>query len=162
MNKAYTWNEKTGLDFCRELPQWNLLTRSNLRFLKGDTSEEPDKFDPSHYFKLNALSEVDKTGQFPSDWHRPYSLGIRLYNPKNASGTWGWTYWTHWEKLPVKPNLTQGNKMGVSMRLTNFGRKPLDFNLMLLYGNTSASVGTYTVEPWQYVFVSELVTLQTT
>ncbi|WLW38775.1 hypothetical protein 135ceduo_00035 [Lactococcus phage STA135] len=162
MNKAYTWNEKTGLDFCRELPQWNLLTRSNLRFLKGDTSEEPDKFDPSHYFKLNALSEVDKTGQFPSDWHRPYSLGIRLYNPKNASGTWGWTYWTHWEKLPVKPNLTQGNKMGVSMRLTNFGRKPLDFNLKLLYGNTSASVGTYTVEPWQYVFVSELVTLQTT
>ena len=162
MNKAYTWNEKTGLDFCKELPQWNLLTRSNLRFLTGDTSEDPDKFDPSHYFKLNALSEVDRTSQFPSDWHRPYSLGIRLYNPKNASGTWGWTYWTHWEKLPVKPNLTQGKKMGVSMRLANFGRKPLDFNLKLLYGNTSTSVGTYKVEPWQYVFVSELVTLQTT
>lgn len=162
MNKAYTWNEKTGLDFCKELPQWNLLTRSNLRFLTGDTSEEPDKFDVGYYFKLNALSEVDRTSQFPSDWHRPYSLGIRLYNPKNASGTWGWTYWTHWEKLPVKPNLTQGKKMGVSMRLANFGREPLDFNLKLLYGNTSTSVGTYKVEPWQYVFVSELVTLQTT
>lgn len=162
MNKAYTWNEKTGLDFCKELPQWNLLTRSNLRFLTGDTSEDPDKFDPSHYFKLNDLSEVDRTSQFPNDWHRPYSLGIRLYNPKNATGKWGWTYLTHWEKLPVKPNLTQGNKIGVSMRLTNFGRKPLDFNLKLLYGNSVASVGTYTVEPWQYVFISELVTLMQT
>ena len=161
MNKAYTWNEKTGLDFCKELPQWNLLTRSNFRTLVGSAVEYPDKFDPSYYFKINALSEVDTISGNLS-WHRPYSVGIRLYNPKNATGKWGWTYLTHWEKLPVKPKLTQGKKMGVSMRLTNFGRKPLDFNLKLLYGNSVASVGTYTVKPWQYVFVSELVTLQNT
>ena len=162
MNKAYTWNEKTGLDFCRELPQWNLLTRSNLRTLVDDDVEEPESFDPSYYYKLNSLSSAVNTGQFPATWHRPYSQGIRLYNPKNATGMWGWKYWTHWEKLPVKPNLTQGNKMGVSMRLTNFGRKPLDFNLKLFYGNSVVGVGTYTVKPWEYVFVSELVTLHNT
>ena len=161
MNKAYCWNEKTGLDFCKELPQWNLLTRSNFRTLVGNSAETPDKFDPSYYFKLNALSEVNTiVGNL--DWHRPYSLGIRLYNPKNATGMWGWKYWTHWEKLPVKPNLTQGQKMGVSMRLTNFGRNPLDFTLKLFYGNSVVGVGTYTVKPWEYVFVSELVTLDNT
>ena len=161
MIKAYCWNEKTGLDFCKELPQWNLLTRSNLRTLVGNSAETPDKFDPSYYFKLNTLSEVNTiVGNL--SWHRPYSLGLRLYNPKNATGKWGWTYLTHWEKLPIKPNLTQGKKLGVSMRLTNFGTKPLDFNLKLLYGDSVASVGTYTVKPWEYVFVSELVTLQNT
>lgn len=161
MIKAYCWNEKTGLDFCKELPQWNLLTRSNFRTLVGSAVEYPNNFDPSYYFKLNNLSEVD-TISGVLNWHRPYSVGLRLYNPKNATGKWGWTYLTHWEKLPVKPNLTQGNKMGVSMRLTNFGTKPLDFNLKLLYGNSVAPVGTYTVKPWEYIFVSELVTLQNT
>lgn len=161
MNKAYCWNEKTGLDFCKELPQWNLLTRSNFRTLVGDSVETPDKFDPSYYFKLNNSSEVNTiVGNL--SWHRPYSVGLRLYNPKNASGKWGWTYLSHWEKLPVKPELTQGNILGVSMRLTNFGTKPLEFNLKLLYGDSVAPVGTYTVKPWEFVFVSELVTLQKT
>ena len=48
------------------------------------------------------------------------------------------------------------------MRLANFGRKPLDFTLKLFYGNSVVGVGTYTVEPWQYTFVSELVTLNNT
>ena len=161
MIKAYCWNEKIGLDFCKELPQWNLLTRSNFRTLVGDAVETPASFDPSYYFNLNSLSEVN-TITSNTSWHRPYSEGIRIYNPKSATGKWGWTYLTHWEKLPVKPNLKQGNKMGVSVRLTNFGTKPLDFNIKLLYGNSVAPVGTYTVKPWENVFVSELVTLQNT
>jgi hypothetical protein len=162
LNKAYCWNEKTGLDFCKELPQWNLLTRSNIRHITGDPTEEPDTFNPNYYYKINQASEAKRSHQFPNSWHRPYSLGIRLYNPKSATGKWGWTYLTRWEKLPVKPNLTQGKKIGVSIRLTNFGTKPLDFNLRLLYGNSEAPVGTYTIKPWQYIFVNELVTLQNT
>lgn len=160
--KAYCWNEKTGLDFCKELPQWNLLTRSNFRSLTSSSMEEPEKMDATRYFKLNPLSAVDTSFNFPLSWHRPYSGGIRVYNPAEATGVWGWTYLTNWDKLPVKPNLTQGNILGVSMRLTNFGRNTLDFNLKLLYGDSEASVGTFSVEPFEFVFVKELVTLQNT
>lgn len=160
--KAYCWNEKTGIDFCKELPQWNLLTRSNFRSLTFNGMEIPEQMDATRYFKLNSLSEVDKSFSFPASWHRPYSGGIKMYNPAQANGTWGWTYLTNWDKLPIKPNLTQGNILGVSMRLTNFGRNTLDFNLKLLYGNSEAFIGTFSVKPFEFVFVSKLVTLQNT
>lgn len=160
--KAYCWNEKTGLDFCKELPQWNLLTRSNFRSLSASATEYPEQMDATRYYKLNSLSAVDTSFNFPLSWHRPYSCGIKIYNPAEATGKWGWTHLTNWDKLPVKPNLTQGNILGVSMRLTNFGRNTLDFNLKLLYGNSEAYVGTFSIEPFEFVFVSELVTLQNT
>lgn len=160
--KAYCWNEKTGLDFCKELPQWNLLTRSNFRSLTSSSMEEPEKMNPTHSFKINSLSEADKSFSFPLSWHRPYSGGLKIYNPSEAVGKWGWTYLTEWDKLPVKPDLTQSNILGVSMRLTNFGRNTLDFNLKLLYGDSEALVGTFSVEPFEFVFINELVTLQST
>lgn len=160
--KAYCWNEKTGLDFCKELPQWNLLTRTNFRALSSPAGEDPETMDPAHSFKINTLSKGDKSASFPLSWHRPYSQGLRLYNPSEAVGKWGWTYLTDWAKLPVKPDLAQGNILGVSARLTNFGRNILEFNLKLLYGDSEALVGTYSVEPFEFVFVEKLVTLEST
>ena len=44
-------------------------------------------------------------------------------------------------KITSKTKSHTRAKMGVSMRLANFGRKPLDFTLKLFYGNSVVGVG---------------------
>ncbi|QGT52521.1 hypothetical protein CHPC116_000175 [Lactococcus phage CHPC116] len=163
--KAYCWNPNTGRDFTIKKPNWNIVQRCSLK------SIETIQFLPQHIYLLDGTtgSETSKRWQrkkCPDDWNRPFSYGSVITKPQGENKISGIAFCTDYERKQypslypnfVTPNLTQGQKYGLSGTLYNSGINVLEVQLKLLYGTKNELVATYQVQPNQYLDVKEIYT----
>lgn len=167
--KAYCWNPNTGRDFTIKKPNWNIVQRCSLK------SIETIQYLPQHIYLLDGTTgpETSKRWQrkkCPDDWNRPYSYGSIVTKPQGENKISGIAFCTDYERKQypslypnfIKPNLKQGQKYGLSGTLYNPGINVLEVRLKLLYGTKNELVGTYRVQPNQYLDVKEIYTLPST
>lgn len=167
--KAYCWNPNTGRDFTIKKPNWNIVQRCSLKNI------ETIQFLPQHIYLLDGTTgpETSKRWQrkkCPDDWNRPYSYGSIVTKPQGENKISGIAFCTDYERKQypslypnfVTPNLTQGQKYGLSGTLYNPGINVLEVSLKLLYGTKNEFVATYQVQPNQYLDVKEIYTLPST
>lgn len=167
--KAYCWNPNTGRDFTIKKPNWNIVQRCSLK------SIETIQYLPQHIYLLDGTTgpETSKRWQrkkCPDDWNRPYSYGSIVTKPQGENKISGIAFCTDYERKQypslypnfVTPNLKQGQKYGLSGTLYNPGINVLEVRLKLLYGTKNELVGTYRVQPNQYLDVKEIYTLPST
>ncbi|QGT53474.1 hypothetical protein KMC98_gp37 [Lactococcus phage CHPC967] len=167
--KAYCWNSNTGRDFTIKKPNWNIVQRCSLK------SIETIQLLPQHIYLLDGTtgSETSKRWQrkkCPDDWNRPFSYGSIVTKPQGENKISGIAFCTDYvrKQYPslypnfVTPNLTQGQKYGLSGTLYNSSVNVLEVRLKLLYGTKNELVGTYQVQPNQYLDVKEIYTLPST
>ncbi|QGT52728.1 hypothetical protein KMC96_gp38 [Lactococcus phage CHPC122] len=167
--KAYCWNSNTGRDFTIKKPNWNIVQRCSLK------SIETIQYLPQHIYLLDGTTgpETSKRWQrkkCPDDWNRPYSYGSIVTKPQGENKISGIAFCTDYERKQypslypnfITPNLTQGQKYGLSGTLYNSGINVLEVSLKLLYGTKNELVGTYQVQPNQYLDVKEIYTLPST
>jgi hypothetical protein len=167
--KAYCWNSNTGRDFTIKKPNWNIVQRCSLK------SIETIQYLPQHIYLLDGTtgSETSKRWQrkkCPDDWNRPFSYGSIITKPQGENKISGIAFCTDYERKQytnlypnfVTPNLTQGQKYGLSGTLYNPSVNVLEVSLKLLYGTKNELVATYQVQPNQYLDVKEIYTLPST
>lgn len=167
--KAYCWNPNTGRDFTIKKPNWNIVQRCSLK------SIETIKLLPQHIYLLDGTTGAETSNRWqrkkcPDDWNRPFSYGSIVTKPQGENKISGIAFCTDYERKQypslypnfIKPNLTQGQKYGLSGTLYNPGINVLEVRLKLLYGTKNELVGTYQVQPNQYLDVKEVYTLPST
>lgn len=167
--KAYCWNSNTGRDFTIKKPNWNIVQRCSLK------SIETIELLPQHIYLLDGTTGVETSNrwqrkQCPEDWNRPFSYGSIVTKPQGENKISGIAFCTDYERKQypslypnfVTPNLTQGQKYGLSGTLYNSSVNVLEVRLKLLYGTKNELVGTYRVQPNQYLDVKEVYTLPIT
>nr|DAL78454.1 MAG TPA: hypothetical protein [Caudoviricetes sp.] len=167
--KAYCWNSNTGRDFTIKKPNWNIVQRCSLK------SIETIALLPQHIYLLDGTtgSETSKRWQrkkCPDDWNRPFSYGSIITKPQGENKISGIAFCTDYERKQyhslypnfITPNLTQGQKYGLSGTLYNSSVNILEVRLKLLYGTKNELVATYQVQPNQYLDVKEIYTLPST
>lgn len=167
--KAYCWNSNTGRDFTIKKPNWNIVQRCSLKNI------ETIALLPQHIYLLDGTtgSETSKRWQrkkCPDDWNRPYSFGSVITKPQGENKISGIAFCTDYERKQypslypnfITPNLTRGQKYGLSGTLYNSGINVLEVSLKLLYGTKNELVATYQVQPNQYLDVKEIYTLPST
>ena len=166
---AYCWNSNTGRDFTIKKPNWNIVQRCSLK------SIETIKLLPQHIYLLDGTTGAETSNrwqrkQCPEDWNRPFSYGSIVTKPQGEDKISGIAFCTDYERKQypslypnfVTPNLTQGQKYGLSGTLYNSSVNVLEVKLKLLYGTKNELVGTYQVKPNQYLDVKEIYTLPST
>lgn len=167
--KAYCWNSNTGRDFTIKKPNWNIVQRCSLK------SIETIQYLPQHIYLLDGTtgSETSKRWQrkkCPDDWNRPFSYGSVITKPQGEDKISGIAFCTDYDRKQhtslypnfITPNLTQGQKYGLSATLYNPSVNVLEVSLKLLYGTKNELVATYQVQPNQYLNVKEIYTLPST
>lgn len=167
--KAYCWNPNTGRDFTIKKPNWNIVQRCSLK------SIETIALLPQHIYLLDGTTGSETSNRWqrkecPDDWNRPYSYGSVVTKPQGENKISGIAFCTDYERKQypslypnfVTPNLTQGQKYGLSGTLYNSGINVLEVRLKLLYGTKNELVATYQVQPNQYLDVKEIYTLPST
>ncbi|QGT52762.1 hypothetical protein KMD04_gp31 [Lactococcus phage CHPC1242] len=167
--KAYCWNSNTGRDFTIKKPNWNIVQRCSLK------SIETIELLPQHIYLLDGTTGVETSNRWqrkkcPEDWNRPFSYGSIVTKPQGENKISGIAFCTDYDRKQypslypnfVTPNLTQGQKYGLSGTLYNSGVNVLEVRLKLLYGTKNELVGTYQVQPNQYLDVKEVYTLPST
>lgn len=167
--KAYCWNSNTGRDFTIKKPNWNIVQRCSLK------SIETIELLPQHIYLLDGTTGVETSKRWqrkkcPEDWNRPFSYGSIVTKPQGENKISGIAFCTDYERKQypslypnfVTPNLTQGQKYGLSGTLYNSGINVLEVQLKLLYGTKNELVATYQVQPNQYLDVKEIYTLPST
>ena len=164
--KAYCWNSNTGRDFTIKKPNWNIVQRCSLK------SIETIQYLPQHIYLLDGTTGVETSNRWqrkkcPDDWNRPFSYGSIITKPQGENKISGIAFCTDYERKQypnlypnfVTPNLTQGQKYGLSGTLYNPSVNVLEVSLKLLYGTKNELVATYQVQPNQYLDVKEIYTL---
>ena len=164
--KAYCWNSNTGRDFTIKKPNWNIVQRCSLK------SIETIQYLPQHIYLLDGTTGVETSKRWqrkkcPDDWNRPFSYGSIITKPQGENKISGIAFCTDYERKQypnlypnfVTPNLTQGQKYGLSGTLYNPSVNVLEVSLKLLYGTKNELVATYQVQPNQYLDVKEIYTL---
>ncbi|MFK5173265.1 hypothetical protein ACI3QN_12185, partial [Propionibacterium freudenreichii] len=154
--KAYCWNPNTGRDFTIKKPNWNIVQRCSLK------SIETIQYLPQHIYLLDGTTGAETSNRWqrkkcPDDWNRPFSYGSIVTKPQGENKISGIAFCTDYERKQypslypnfIKPNLTQGQKYGLSGTLYNPGINVLEVRLKLLYGTKNELVGTYQVQPNQ-------------
>lgn len=167
--KAYCWNSNTGRDFTIKKPNWNIVQRCSLK------SIETIQYLPQHIYLLDGTTGSETSNRWqrkkcPDDWNRPYSFGSVITKPQGENKISGIAFCTDYERKQypslypnfITPNLTQGQKYGLSGTLYNSGINVLEVSLKLLYGTKNELVATYQVQPNQYLDVKEIYTLPST
>lgn len=167
--KAYCWNPNTGRDFTIKKPNWNIVQRCSLK------SIETIQFLPQHIYLLDGTTGSETSNRWqrkecPDDWNRPFSYGSIVTKPQGENKISGIAFCTDYERKRypslypnfITPNLTRGQKYGLSGTLYNPGINVLEVRLKLLYGTKNELVGTYRVQPNQYLDVKEIYTLPST
>ena len=167
--KAYCWNSNTGRDFTIKKPNWNIVQRCSLK------SIETIQYLPQHIYLLDGTTGVETSKRWqrkkcPDDWNRPFSYGSIITKPQGENKISGIAFCTDYERKQypnlypnfVTPNLTQGQKYGLSGTLYNSSINVLEVRLKLLYGTKNELVATYQVQPNQYLDVKEIYTLPST
>ena len=167
--KAYCWNSNTGRDFTIKKPNWNIVQRCSLK------SIETIQYLPQHIYLLDGTTGVETSNRWqrkkcPDDWNRPFSYGSIITKPQGENKISGIAFCTDYERKQypnlypnfVTPNLTQGQKYGLSGTLYNSSINVLEVRLKLLYGTKNELVATYQVQPNQYLDVKEIYTLPST
>ena len=167
--KAYCWNPNTGRDFTIKKPNWNIVQRCSLK------SIETIKLLPQHIYLLDGTTGAETSNRWqrkkcPDDWNRPFSYGSIVTKPQGENKISGIAFCTDYERKQypslypnfITPNLTRGQKYGLSGTLYNPGINVLEVRLKLLYGTKNELVGTYRVQPNQYLDVKEIYTLPST
>lgn len=167
--KAYCWNSNTGRDFTIKKHNWNIVQRCSLK------SIETIQYLPQHIYLLDGTTGAETSERWqrkscPDDWNRPFSYGSIVTKPQGENKISGIAFCTDYERKQypslypnfVTPNLTQGQKYGLSGTLYNSGINVLEVSLKLLYGTKNELVGTYQVQPNQYLDVKEIYTLPST
>lgn len=167
--KAYCWNSNTGRDFTIKKPNWNIVQRCSLK------SIETIRLLPQHIYLLDGTTGSETSNRWqrkkcPDDWNRPYSYGSIITKPQGENKISGIAFCTDYERKQypslypnfVTPNLTQGQKYGLSGTLYNSSINVLEVSLKLLYGTKNELVATYQVQPNQYLDVKEIYTLPST
>lgn len=167
--KAYCWNPNTGRDFTIKKPNWNIVQRCSLKNI------ETIELLPQHIYLLDGTTGTETSKrwqrkQCPEDWNRPFSYGSIVTKPQGEDKISGIAFCTDYERKQypslypnfVTPSLTQGQKYGLSGTLYNPGINVLKVRLKLLYGAKNELVGTYQVQPNQYLDVKEVYTLPST
>lgn len=167
--KAYCWNSNTGRDFTIKKPNWNIVQRCSLK------SIETIELLPQHIYLLDGTTGAETSKrwqrkQCPEGWNRPFSYGSIVTKPQGENKISGIAFCTDYERKQhpslypnfVTPNLTQGQKYGLSGTLYNSSVNVLEVRLKLLYGTKNELVGTYQVQPNQYLDVKEVYTLPST
>lgn len=167
--KAYCWNSNTGRDFTIKKPNWNIVQRCSLK------SIETIQYLPQHIYLLDGTAGVETSKRWqrkkcPDDWNRPYSYGSVVTKPQGENKISGIAFCTDYERKQypslypnfITPNLTQGQKYGLSGTLYNSSINVLEVSLKLLYGTKNELVATYQVQPNQYLDVKEIYTLPST
>lgn len=167
--KAYCWNANTGRDFTIKKPNWNIVQRCSLK------SIETIQYLPQHIYLLDGTTGVETSKRWqrkecPDDWNRPFSYGSIVTKPQGENKISGIAFCTDYERKQypslypnfITPNLTQGQKYGLSGTLYNPSVNVLEVSLKLLYGTKNELVGTYQVQPNQYLDVKEVYTLPST
>ncbi len=167
--KAYCWNSNTGRDFTIKKPNWNIVQRCSLK------SIETIQYLPQHIYLLDGTTgtETSKCWQrkaCPDDWNRPFSYGSVISKPQGENKISGIAFCTDYERKQypnlypnfITPNLTQGQKYGLSGTLYNSSINVLEVRLKLLYGTKNELVATYQVQPNQYLDIKEIYTLPST
>ena len=166
--KAYCWNSNTGRDFTIKKPNWNIVQRCSLKAI------ETIRFLPEHIYLLDGTTGAETSNRWqrkkcPDDWNRPFSYGSVITKPQGENKISGIAFCTDYSRRKhniypnfVRPNLTQGQKYGLSATLYNPNGNVLEVSLKLLYGTRNELVETYQVQPYQYVDVKEIYTLPST
>lgn len=167
--KAYCWNSNTGRDFTIKKPNWNIVQRCSLK------SIETIQYLPQHIYLLDGTTGSETSQRWqrkkcPDDWNRPYSFGSIITKPQGENKISGIAFCTDYERKQypnlypnfITPNLTQGQKYGLSGTLYNSGVNVLEVSLKFLYGTKNELVATYQVQPNQYLDVKEIYTLPST
>ena len=166
--KAYCWNSDTGRDFTIKKPNWNIVQRCSLKAI------ETIQFLPEHIYLLDGTTGAETSNRWqrkkcPDDWNRPFSYGSVITKPQGENKISGIAFCTDYSRPQhniypnfVRPNLTQGQKYGLSATLYNPNGNVLEVSLKLLYGTRNELVETYQVQPYQYVDVKEIYTLPST
>lgn len=167
--KAYCWNSNTGRDFTIKKPNWNIAQRCSLK------SIETIQYLPQHIYLLDGTTGVETSKRWqrkkcPDDWNRPFSYGSIITKPQGENKISGIAFCTDYERKQypnlypnfVTPNITQGQKYGLSGTLYNSSINVLEVRLKLLYGTKNELVATYQVQPNQYLDVKEIYTLPST
>lgn len=167
--KAYCWNSNTGRDFTIKKPNWNIVQRCSLK------SIETIELLQQHIYLLDGTTGAETSKRWqrkkcPEDWNRPFSYGSIVTKPQGENKISGIAFCTDYERKQhpslypnfVTPNLTQGKKYGLSGTLYNSSVNVLEVRLKLLYGTKNELVGTYQVQPNQYLDVKEVYTLLST
>lgn len=167
--KAYCWNSNTGRDFTIKKPNWNIVQRCSLGHI------ETIQYLPQHIYLLDGTTGAETSKRWqrkkcPDDWNRPFSYGSVITKPQGENKISGIAFCTDYERKQypnlypnfVTPNLTQGQKYGLSGTLYNSGVNVLEVSLKLLYGTKNELVGTYQVQPNQYLDIKEIYTLPST
>ena len=167
--KAYCWNSNTGRDFTIKKPNWNIIQRCSLAHI------ETIELLPQHIYLLDGTTGKETNNRWqrkacPDDWNRPFSFGSVITKPQGENKISGIAFCTDYERKQypnlypnfVTPNLTQGQKYGLSGILYNSSINVLEISLKLLYGTKNELVATYKVQPNQYLDVKEIYTLPST
>lgn len=166
--KAYCWNSDTGRDFTIKKPNWNIVQRCSLKAI------ETIQFLPEHIYLLDGTTGAETSNRWqrkkcPDDWNRPSSFGSVITKPQGENKKSGIAFCTDYSRPQhniypnfVRPNLTQGQKYGLSATLYNPNGNVLEVSLKLLYGTRNELVETYQVRPNQYVDVKKIYTLPST
>lgn len=167
--KAYCWNSNTGRDFTIKKPNWNIVQRCSLK------SIETIQYLPQHIYLLDGTTGAETSKRWqrkkcPDGWNRPYSYGSVVTKPQGENKISGIAFCTDYERKQypnlypnfITPNLTQGQKYGLSGTLYNSSINVLEVRLKLLYGTKNELVATYQVQPNQYLNVKEIYTLPST
>lgn len=167
--KAYCWNPNTGRDFTIKKPNWNIVQRCSLKNI------ETIELLPQHIYLLDGTTGAETSNRWqrkkcPDDWNRPFSYGSIVTKPQGENKISGIAFCTDYERKQypslypnfITPNLTRGQKYGLSGTLYNPGINVLEVRLKLLYGTKNELVGTYRVQPNQYLDVKEIYTLPST
>lgn len=166
--KAYCWNSDTGRDFTIKKPNWNIVQRCSLKAI------ETIQFLPEHIYLLDGTTGAETNNRWqrkkcPDDWNRHFSYGSVITKPQGENKISGIAFCTDYSRPQysvypnfVRPNLTQGQKYGLSATLYNPNGNVLEVSLKLLYGTRNELVETYQVQPYQYVDVKEIYTLPST
>lgn len=167
--KAYCWNSNTGRDFTIKKPNWNIVQRCSLK------SIETIELLQQHIYLLDGTTGAETSKRWqrkkcPENWNRPFSYGSIVTKPQGENKISGIAFCTDYERKQhpslypnfVTPNLTQGQKYGLSGTLYNSSVNVLEVRLKLLYGTKNELVGTYQVQPNQYLDVKEVYTLLST
>lgn len=167
--KAYCWNSNTGRDFTIKKPNWNIVQRCSLK------SIETIQLLPQHIYLLDGTTGAETSKRWqrkkcPEEWNRPFSYGSIVTKPQGENKISGIAFCTDYvrKQYPslypnfVTPNLTKGQKYGLSGTLYNSSVNVLEVRLKLLYGTKNELVGTYQVQPNQYLDLKEVYTLPST
>lgn len=166
--KAYCWNSDTGRDFTIKKPNWNIVQRCSLKGV--ETIQDL----PEHIYLLDGTTGAETSNRWqrkkcPEEWNRPSSFGSVITKPQWENKKSGIAFCTDYSRTRrdiypnfVRPNLTQGQKYGLSATLYNPNGNVLKVSLKLLYGTKNELVATYQVQPYQYVDVKEIYTLPST